>query len=244
MAGHTVMFAPQPKRLGRSSHLDCTHLAPYLVTMAWRLVGWSALAALLLVAFACESDESAATVCIPGTTISCACPKGLLGTQTCLPGGLGYGPCDYCDDSSGGAGTGGNQGGSSGTSTAGAGGGTGGAGGSVGGAGGTGGSVGGGGSGGAGGSVLFQCVDVKTIEPTIDFPGCDNLDQSKCLCEGCKADGICFNPSMKIADDCVCPDCAADPYCSDPKSCEQDGICNPYFEGCACADCADHPSCS
>ncbi len=215
--------------------------------MTWRVVGWSAVAALLLASFACESEEPATPTCITGSTIACACPLGITGVQTCLPSGLGYGPCEYCDAGSGGGGKGGSSGTTT-SSTTGAGGtaGGGGAAGGIGGAGGAGGAGGVGGStanGGAGGSVPLVCVDVKTIEPTIDFPGCDALDQSKCQCEGCKNDGVCFNEAKKMADDCVCPDCVADPFCSHPKSCNQDGLCNPYFEGCACVDCASHPSC-
>jgi hypothetical protein len=213
--------------------------------MVWKKAVLGALGTLLAVSFACGSDEPAA-VCVAGTTISCACPGGVLGVQTCRSDGKGYGQCEYCavagGAGGGGAGTGGAQGGEAGSSPGGAEpGGSGGGGGT--GGGGTGGEAGAGGAGGQGGTVPFECIDLATVSPTIDFPACNVLDQDKCLCEGCTADDICFSNTKKLADDCVCPDCKNDKYCGDPSNCTNDGVCNPYFEGCVCPDCALHPSC-
>ena len=40
---------------------------------------------------------------------------------------------------------------------------------------------------------------------------------------------------------CTCPDCTDQPACT--GSCENNGICNPAFEGCSCSDCANHVDC-
>jgi hypothetical protein len=103
--------------------------------------------------------------------------------------------------------------------------------------------MGGSGAGSTGGSVPFQCVDIATISPSVDFPPCTWPNQSQCLCEGCTDDDICFDFQNQIVDDCVCPDCHQAAYCNDTTKCTNDGICNPYLEGCICPDCADHPRC-
>jgi hypothetical protein len=64
-----------------------------------------------------------------------------------------------------------------------------------------------------------------------DFQG----DLDTCTCVGCNTNGYCTQ-----SDDCVCPDCANSNACS---SCDQDGLCDPYYEACSCSDCAGHPMC-
>ena len=110
-----------------------------------------------------------------------------------------------------------------------------------GGAGGGGGSAGGGGGASSGGPI--QCMDLSTLSPNVDFPPCNLQDQQACLCEGCTDDDICFNAQTQQADDCVCADCHDSQTRNAPSACNNDGLCNPYYEGCVCADCANHPKC-
>ena len=90
---------------------------------------------------------------------------------------------------------------------------------------------GGGATGGGSGGGMFTC-DVGAIA------GCTDEDPATCTCEACDPGGGCQN-----SEDCTCPDCAADGFCSNPANCNNDGLCDPYFEGCVCGDCADHPLC-
>lgn len=202
-----------------------------------------ALAALGLVALVALGgscgDSEAAQACVPGEVVSCPCPGG-QGVQTCSDDGSAYGACEGCTPL-GEAGSGGGAGGTT-TSSTGGGGAGGGEGGQGGGEAGAGGGASGGGGGGSS-SGAFSCVDLDALSPTIDFPACDAPDAAECLCEGCVDDGVCFSAEQLIADDCVCPDCQANAHCSNPANCQDDGVCDPYFEGCVCADCSDHPLC-
>lgn len=169
-----------------------------------------------------------------------------VGLLTLGLGLMGAAACDDETTGAGGGGTGGSTGttttsdtsttssssssSSSTTSTTGSGGG------------GTGGAGGGTGGGGVAGSVPFQCIDIASISPNVDFPPCNQLNQATCTCEGCTDDGVCYDDQQELADDCVCPDCADAVGCR-PPNCVNDGTCNPYLEGCLCPDCAGHPRC-
>ncbi len=166
---------------------------------------------------ACSDDESTGG----GTTTSTTSSGGGAGGE----GGAGAGGSSSSTSSSSS---------SSSSSTSGGGGGAGGSGG------------GGGGGGGSSSSTSggpIQCMDLSTLSPNVDFPPCNLQDQQACLCEGCTDDNVCFNAQTQQADDCVCLDCHDSQTCNAPSACNNDGLCNPYYEGCACADCANHPEC-
>jgi hypothetical protein len=79
----------------------------------------------------------------------------------------------------------------------------------------------------------FTCTNLATSRAQ-----CSIANQNGCVCYGCpNPNGICENN-----EDCVCPDCTNESFCGG-SNCENDGLCDPYFEGCSCADCAGHPAC-
>lgn len=67
---------------------------------------------------------------------------------------------------------------------------------------------------------------------------CDQPNPDACMCEGCSNNGDCAQD-----EDCICPDCTNEGYCGGDDDCQNDGVCQPYFEGCTCIDCAGHPAC-
>ncbi|MCA9598631.1 MAG: hypothetical protein KC776_35215 [Myxococcales bacterium] len=99
----------------------------------------------------------------------------------------------------------------------------------------------GGTGGGTGGAPAFTCVDVNTIPGEFQVK-CWAQDQASCSCLGCD-NTYCYDPANgDPVSDCTCPSCWNEAYCYD--YCENDGVCNPFYEGCGCQDCWYHPSCN
>lgn len=58
--------------------------------------GWMWFGAIVAVSVLEGCGPVAPGTCVPGTTISCPCPGGATGTQTCNSAGSGYGTCAPC----------------------------------------------------------------------------------------------------------------------------------------------------
>lgn len=80
--------------------------------------GWVVAASACLLVAACGGGEANSDspgdgdqerLCIPGSSVSCACPNGKTGAQVCLPSGDGFGECECVDDGTGGSGDGEND---------------------------------------------------------------------------------------------------------------------------------------
>lgn len=83
----------------------------------------------------------------------------------------------------------------------------------------------------------FTC---ELVQPS---GGCNVNDPTSCACMGClsqcEVTTTAFPPTTEYSD-CVCAVCNGNDACN---TCNNDGKCDPFYEGCACGDCVDHPLC-
>jgi hypothetical protein len=100
---------------------------------------------------------------------------------------------------------------------------------------------GGGGAGGGGGEPVGGLMGGFPPSVCNVDASCTAGDDVACVCNGCDPAG-CYSPdaSPPIQSDCTCAACADDVSCD---GCDENGVCDPFFERCNCIDCAGFPTC-